>query len=256
MTRPDAPTSESESGVFSTSIQAIRTRVLSGLLLALPIAITIWIILQIYLTLQGLLLNPTARLIALLFGVEISERLPRWWVDFVAPLIGVGLAIVLLYLLGYLVRTKLADAIDWVMLRVPFVTTIYRSVRKIFQALEDPTMGFKRVVLVEFPHPGMRSLAFVTKSLRDQETKKEILCTCVLTGVMPPSGFTLFVDASDVIDVDWTVRDTLQAIVSGGITSPSIIRYYRGQRTIVETDRIIDSSGRPIEHGPFPADGE
>ena len=53
--------------------------------------------------------------------------------------------------------------------------------------------GFKRVVLVEFPHPGMRSLGLVTNSLHDATTGRTILTVCVMTGIMPPTGFTLFV---------------------------------------------------------------
>ena len=49
---------------------------------------------------------------------------------------------------------------------------------------------------------------------------------CVLTGVVPPTGFTLFVPEESVTDVDWTVNETIQVILSGGLTSPETIRYF------------------------------
>ena len=103
-----------------------------------------------------------------------------------------------------------------------------RAISNLFRSLQGPGEEgrFRRVVLVEFPQPGLRSLAFVTNSLTDQATGRTILCVCVLTGVMPPSGFMLFVPEESVIAVDWTVNQTLQAILSGGITTPETISYF------------------------------
>lgn len=84
------------------------------------------------------------------------------------------------------------------------------------------------MVLVEFPNPGMRSLAFVTNTLHDEATGQTILCVCVLTGVMPPAGFTLFVPEENVTDVAWSMNQTLQVILSGGITAPPTISYFPG----------------------------
>ncbi|HEV3162926.1 MAG TPA: DUF502 domain-containing protein [Isosphaeraceae bacterium] len=234
-------------------ITSIRTRILSGLLLALPIVITLWIIYWLYSTLQGLVLNPLARLInGSVFANRARQELPFWWDNVVAPLTAIVLVLAFLYFLGYLVRTRLARAVDWVLLRVPLVTIVYKAVRNVFQALEDQGQGnrFKRVVLVAFPHPGSRALAFVTKSLQDAETQKTILCVCVLTGVMPPAGFTLFVPEEDVINVDWSVNQTLQTILSGGITAPSSIRYFGPSHAPLTAGPIIDMKGHPIDTHP------
>jgi len=85
---------------------------------------------------------------------------------------------------------------------------------------------FQRVVLVPFPHPGSRALAFVTRSLKDEATDRTILCVCLLTGVVPPAGFTLFVPEEEVTEIQWTVDQTLQAILTGGLTAPSTIGYF------------------------------
>jgi uncharacterized membrane protein len=121
-------------------------------------------------------------------------------------------------------------------------------VRNVFQSLTvDEEKSLRRVVLVEFPHPGSRALAFVTKTLRDQETDRTILCVCVLTGVFPPAGFTLFVPEENVVDVDWSMNQTLQTIISGGITAPSCVRYHAGPVPPHGTGPIIDTHGHPFE---------
>ena len=109
--------------------------------------------------------------------------------------------------------------------------------------------NFKRAVLVEFPHPGMRSLAFVTNSLQDVSTGQTILSVFVLTGVMPPAGFTLFVAENSVTNIAWTANETLQAILSGGITTPSSIHFFKGLNVplAVSSGPLVDAAGHVLQ---------
>jgi uncharacterized membrane protein len=114
-------------------------------------------------------------------------------------------------------------------LKVPFVTTIYKAVRNVFVALrQDPsdTARFKRVVLVKFPHPGMRVPGFVTSSCKDEATGKIILCVYVPTTPIPTSGYMLLVPEDEITDLPWDLNETLQAIISGGISVPPKVNYY------------------------------
>ncbi|HEU5118957.1 MAG TPA: hypothetical protein VFT74_20370, partial [Isosphaeraceae bacterium] len=108
---------------------AIRRRILSGVLLALPVVITFWIIYWLYSTLQHWLIDPVARLVRMAIGEVRFEALPWWWQQYVSPLIAVALVLVALYFLGLFVRTRLHQALDWLLLKVPVVTVIYKSVR-------------------------------------------------------------------------------------------------------------------------------
>lgn len=214
------------SGLVDPLARAIRTRIVSGLVLALPIALTFWILYWLYATFQGIILEPMTNLYRRLFEHEPS----LWWVRFGAPLVAIVLILAFLYLLGLLVHSSVHRAVDATLRRLPVVTTLYNALSNVVQSLGDQVQNgrFQRVVLVEFPHPGMRSLAFVTNTLRDARSGRTILCVCVLTGVVPPAGFTLFVPEESVTDLDWTVNQALQAIVSGGITAPAGIGYFGG----------------------------
>jgi uncharacterized membrane protein len=228
MTRLDNDLSPAENGA-RTFWGDFRSRVVSGLFLALPIVITFWIIYWIYHTLRLYLLDPIARFIQYLRSTGTLESPPQWWDDYAAPVVALLLVLIFLYLLGLLVQSRLSQLIDSVLLRVPLVTTIYAAVRNLFAALDrqrQQTSQFKRVVLVEFPQPGMRSLGIVTNTLHDATTGRSIVCVCVLTGVMPPTGFTLFVPEESVTDLPWSVNEMIQAIVSGGITVPQTIDYF------------------------------
>jgi uncharacterized membrane protein len=257
MDRPDnahetrSATPPDEGAGFRGVISSIQSRIVGGLVLALPIVLTFWIIYWLYETLKQAVLDPMARLVRYLFGREgIHAPLDFWWDQVVSPAIAIVLVLTFLYFLGLFVRSRLHTAVDWVLLRLPVVTTIYKALSNVFRSLGQQFQQgqrFKRVVLVQFPHPGARSLAFVTNSLQDVSTGKTILCVCVLTGVMPPAGFTLFVPEESVTDIDWSVNETLQAIVSGGITAPASIHYFEGHRAAAATGPIVDPLGHPIE---------
>jgi uncharacterized membrane protein len=229
---------------------AIKTRIISGLFLALPITITISIIYWLFTTLQAFLLDPIAHLVVLLIGNRAgaggAPPLPYWWERYISPLIAIGLVLVLLYFLGYFARSRVARLLDWLMLRVPGVTVIYSAVRNVILSMETQRQSRMpyRMVLVPFPHPGMKALAMVTKELRDADTQKTILCVYVMTAVVPPAGFTLFVPEEEVVDVDWTTNETFQVILSGGMTAPGLIRYHTGGPTkLIVPGRVATEEG-------------
>jgi uncharacterized membrane protein len=232
-------------GVLGTLTALVRTRIIGGLLAALPIALTFFVIHWLYVTAIAAL-TPLIEAVRYVLGNHGLEA--RAWYNVVAPAVAVVIVLCSLYLLGLFVHTRVHRAVDWLMLRVPVVNTIFKAINNVFESLGKQMgggSGLKRVVLVEYPHPGMRSLAFVTNTLRDATTDRTILCVCVLTGVMPPSGFTLFVPEEDVTDVDWSANQTLQAILSGGITAPASIHYFQGLR-VPPSGPIVDAAGHPI----------
>ena len=155
---PVAPPRPVGSGNSDVGFHAFQTRIVSGLILALPIVLTFWIIYWLYSTLKQLVLDPIARVIKYLLDVNQIGDLPRWWNQFAAPLVSIILVLLVLYFLGLVVHSRLHRAVDWVLLRLPLVTTIYKAIRNVFHSLENQAQSsrFQRVVLVEFPHPGMR----------------------------------------------------------------------------------------------------
>jgi uncharacterized membrane protein len=230
---------------------------MSGIVLTLPIVITFWIVYWIVLTLEQFLLNPIATVLHrtnawIRDNPALQEMdLPNWWYDIASPLLALFLMIAFLYVMGLLFRTWLYRTLEGILLHVPIVATIYRAVRNVVDSLGTQLRGgaeFKRVVLVEFPHPGIRSLGLVTNSLQDETTGRTILTVCVLTGLMPPAGFTLFVPEESVTNIAWSVNDTLQAIMSGGITAPQTVHYFRGasDTTMPAEGSIVDTGGHAL----------
>jgi uncharacterized membrane protein len=196
----------------------------------LPVLITLWVIYWVYSGLEKYVIDPIALLV--LWEVRRGQpdsELPPWFERYAAPPIAILIALLLLYCLGFFVRSRVRRVIDWVLLRLPVISVIYNGVRKVFQSL-DRQRGQRRpqrVVLVAFPHPGVRAPAFVTGTCRDFETQKVLLCVYVPTTPVPTSGYMLLVPEEEVTEPDWSPEQALQAIISGGLTAPPEVRYFK-----------------------------
>ena len=150
-----------------------------------------------------------------------------YFLDAFFSLLAVASLLAILFVAGMFAQSRLHKVFNWVLLKVPGIKTIYAAVSNVFNSVSG-TQGmkdFKRVVLVEFPHPGMKAPAFVTNECVDTTTNKTILCVYVPTTPVPTSGYMLMVPEENVVSLNWDLQETLQAIVSGGITVPDRVSY-------------------------------
>jgi uncharacterized membrane protein len=211
--------------------RSFRDRVLGGLMLAMPVLITLWIIGWLYSFLETKIIDPLAGFVLWkLRWTTSSTELPPWLENYVAPLIAIVLAIFILYFLDLLADTRLRRSIDWTLKRVPIFSHIYNPVQQIFETLENQPdqQRTQRMVLVTFPHPGVKLPAFVTATCRDVVTKRTLLAVYVPTTPVPTSGFFLLVPEDEVTELNWNTEQTLQAVMSGGLTSPAEVSYFKG----------------------------
>jgi uncharacterized membrane protein len=205
-----------------------RRRIMAGLFAALPLFITAWILGFIYNLIIYSVLNPLRNLILGVFGLTPNKDSPWWWQMAVAPGLVMILLGLVLFLLGGLAQSRIYRSIDWLFRNVPIVKTVYDAVSGFIKSLSQSGSSaskFEKVVLFNFPNSRVKSLGFVTGTLVDKQTGNSIYAVMLLTGVMPPTGFTLFVPVEDVIEIDWTPTQAIQAIVSGGISIPDQLRF-------------------------------
>src|SRR5262245_16506169 len=210
---------------------SIRARVLGGRLLVLPLLVTIWVVYWLYMFLEKWVIDPLALVVLwAVRGGQPDTTLPPWFETYAAPVIGVLAALLLLYGLGFFVKSRVRRAMDWVLQRVPGVSVVYNGIQKVFQTLEKQRIQQQmpqRVVLISFPHPGMKVPAFVTGTCRDVATGKVLVCVYVPTTPVPTSGYFLLVPEEEVTELNWTPEQALQTIISGGLTAPHDVSYYR-----------------------------
>jgi uncharacterized membrane protein len=231
----------------------ICERILSGLFLVLPLLITFYIIYWLYSILEKYVIDPVAQVVLWkLKWTTSSTELPEWFERFVAPLIAIIVVLVLLYCCDYFSNSRMRWTMAWVLRRVPLVSQIYSPIQKMFQAMEKQPgqQGPQRLVLIKFPHPGVKLPAFVTAECRDVETQKVLLCVYVPTTPVPTSGFFLIVPEDEVTELNWNTEQALQAIMSGGLTAPPQVSYFRTRPAVdlvtSEVRSKPDNGGRSL----------
>lgn len=246
---PSVSNPTNQLGHFWSSFYLIRNRVLAGFIVALPVIITFIVIKWLYEFLAKDVIGYTANALIELWNVT-EEPLEKantnselgdavidiarsvWFVNnILAPVTALLLIGGALFMLGMLFRSRWHRFFDWVMSSVPGVGVIYKSVNNVIDSVRsssDEEKKFQRVVLIKFPHPGMKVPAFVTSSCTDANTGKEILCVYVPTTPLPTSGYMILVPVEEVTEISWELQETLQAIVSGGITVPRTVEYTTG----------------------------
>ena len=202
----------SEHGEKSGGYRRFRTRLLAGVLLLVPLVVTV-IVLRFLLGVVRGLLDPVLDILG-------ASGLP----DGVALAISLLGLLLLVYLAGLLAANvfgrRLIDLLERALGHVPLVKSIYTSSRKAVDMLSSSNKAsFKSVVLVEFPGPGLRSLAFVTGTVLDHEGHP-CYKLFVPTTPNPTSGFLQIVPQEKVIITTLSVEDGIKMVVSGGILSP------------------------------------
>jgi uncharacterized membrane protein len=212
--RPSAVPAKAAPGMMSR----IRNYFLTGLIVAGPVAVTLWLIWW-FVTVVDNLVRPF---------IPVAYR-PETYLPVNIPGLGLIFAFLALTLLGFLtanlIGRKLVDFGDSLLNRMPIVRPIYRTTKQIFQTLFSKSeSSFRRVALVEFPSPGMWSLVFLTQSPH-AEISDHLPATDYVSAFMPctpnpTTGFFFYVPKRDVIDLDITVEQAMTVIMSAGIVQP------------------------------------
>jgi uncharacterized membrane protein len=201
----------------------LQRNIIAGILIVVPIWLTVWVI-----TFLINLLIEFGSPAALRLGQLVAPNSPglaalvraTWFQDLAA----VVLVLVGLLLLGVVGRAvigrRLLDAFDNVMARIPLVQSIYGSARKLVQTVQTKPDSGQRVVLIEFPSPGMKAVGLVTRTFIDPASGTEIAAVYVPTTPNPSSGYVELVPSATLTPLDWTVNEALTFIISGGAVAP------------------------------------
>jgi uncharacterized membrane protein len=198
----------------------VRTYFLTGLVVAGPVAITIWLVWS-FVTWVDDLVRPF---------IPIAYR-PETYLPIKVPGFGLIIAFLALTVLGFLtanlVGRTFVEIGETILERVPIVRPLYRGLKQVFETLFSKTgSSFRTVGLVEFPAPGMWSLVFlstppgadITTTLPSQEEYVSAFMPCTPN---PTTGFFFYVLRREVIELGVSVEDAAKLLMSAGMIQPS-----------------------------------
>jgi uncharacterized membrane protein len=187
----------------------IRGQFMAGLLVIVPLGATILILVWLFNAIDNIL-QPV---IEAIFKRDI-------------PGVGFGVTIILIFLAGVVARNVIGRKIlvwgDTLLNKVPIFKLVYRSIRQILTSFSVPDSTFMQVVLVDFPHPGMKALAFVTNEMTDKDGKK-LYSVLIPTAPNPTSGFMEIVKEDDIIHTKITIDEAMKMVISAGRVMPEDI---------------------------------
>ncbi len=194
----------------------MRRYLIAGLIVWVPLGITIWVLHWLLTSLdQILLVLPESARPRALFGFDI-------------PGLGLVVFFVILFLTGVLAANffgqRLISAWESILGRIPFVKSIYSSVKQVSDTLlASKGYAFRKALLVEFPRPGSWTIAFLTGTPSSAVTPyltEEHISVYVPTTPNPTGGYFLMLPLSQVRELDMTVDEALKYIISMGVVAP------------------------------------
>jgi len=212
------------------SLRWVRNSILMGLALVVPVALTAWIVWNIF---RLLVTNSFVRLL----GAGLAQFFPDVWrdsrsVEALTRGVAVLLLVAALFVLGWATRSYFGRRLyltgDRLLSRLPMVNRIYLFIRQISEAVMRQRQSlFREVVMVEFPRAGLYSIAFVTTPMPPAMRARfplapetDLVTLFVPTTPNPTSGFLVFAPRSQLLPFPGTTADAMKTILSGGNIYP------------------------------------
>jgi uncharacterized membrane protein len=194
----------------------LKKYLITGLLIWVPLVITVWVLSILVGTLdQTLLLLP-------------ENWHPRALLGFNIPGLGVVLTLVVVLITGVLganiIGQRLVTVWEALLNRIPVVKSLYSSVKQVSDTLFSSSgLAFRKALLVQYPREGSWTIAFLTGQPGGDvanHLKGEYVSVYVPTTPNPTSGFFLMMPRADIIELDMDVDAALKYIISMGVVPP------------------------------------
>ncbi|WP_298612745.1 DUF502 domain-containing protein [uncultured Thermosynechococcus sp.] len=204
--------------------QAIKNDLIAGLLVVIPLATTIWLSISV-----------SSWVLDLLTRIPKQVNPFKTWHPLLVDLLNVAVGIIVpltgILLIGLMARNIfgqwLLNTGESLLKRIPLAGSVYKVLQQLLQTiLRDSRDRFRRVVLVEYPRPGLWAVAFVTGTINGSlQTvfSEPMLSLFIPSSPNPTTGWDVIASERDVRDLDISIEDAFKLIISGGIVTPGSV---------------------------------
>ncbi|HMA82344.1 MAG TPA: DUF502 domain-containing protein [Candidatus Binatia bacterium] len=196
-------------------MDSLRRYFLAGLLVFLPVAITLWFIGWVIGLLDSVL------------AVLPDALHPNTYLPFPVPRLGAVVTLLLILFLGVLTSgvatRRFLAAWETAFIKIPVFRGVYTAVQKLVQTFLGQSNGQRQVVMIEYPRTGIFTVGFAMgRAWSHLEDKKnlQLVNVFVPTTPNPTSGFYLLVPSSEVTPLNMTMEEALKLITSSGLITP------------------------------------
>jgi uncharacterized membrane protein len=208
--------------VFSRPLRSIQRSILAGIITIGPLFVTYLIFSFLFTSLAKAGL-PIVRLLGTVYPMG------RFGNPFLQSVLAVLLTLVVLYVVGrvtsLVVGREAFGLFEAALEKLPFVAKVYTSVRQLIDTMMTKKSSSQRVVLVDFPLEGQKSIGFLTRTLTDSTTGELLASVLLPNAINPTSAFLQVLPMSRVIETSLTMEQAMSMLMTGGAVGPDTIRY-------------------------------
>jgi uncharacterized membrane protein len=151
----------------------------------------------------------------------LAPWLQEPWIQWLSAVL---VALLVLYAIGAtssrVIGEKLFELFERIVERIPLVDTIYNATKKLVDVLRQKPESSQRVVLLDFPREGLKTLGFVMRTFADAQTGEELAAVYVPTALNPTSGFLEIVPVAKLVVSDIPTDQAMTMIISSGAVIP------------------------------------
>ncbi|MGA3345811.1 MAG: DUF502 domain-containing protein [Terracidiphilus sp.] len=208
--------------VLARPLRSLQRNILAGIITIGPLFVTY----LIFSFLLGALAKaglPVVQLFAAIF--------PQGWLGhpWLQSVLAIVLTLVVLWVVGrvtsLVIGRQAFELFEALLERLPFVAKIYTSVRQLLDSMMAKKESSQRVVLVDFPIAGQKSIGFLTRTMTDSTTGELLAAVLLPNAINPTSAFLQILPIQKVTDTDLTMEQAMSMIMTGGAVGPESIRF-------------------------------
>lgn len=208
--------------VLSHTLRSLQRNILAGIITIGPLFVT-YLIFSFLFTTLAKAGHPLVQLFTVIFPLG-------WFTNpFMQSVLAIVLTLAVLYLVGRItsvvVGRQAFELFESALERLPFVAKVYTSVRQLIDTMMAKKPSSQRVVLVDFPIEGQKSIGFLTRTMTDSVTGEPLAAVLLPNAINPTSAFLQVLPVAKVIETNLTMEQAMSMLMTGGAVGPEAIQY-------------------------------
>jgi uncharacterized membrane protein len=200
-----------------------QRNLIAGFLAVIPLVV-VWLVFDFVLEALSDFGRPMANAFAEFIGERFPVMTPIFADGKVQWIIALLVTLLVLYTIGAItnrvVGQRLWAVIEGIITRIPLVQTVYSAARKLVDVLRTKPENAQRVVLIDFPHDGAKTIGFVMRTFTDAATGEDLAAVYVPTAVNPTTGYLQLVAVDRLVPSDMTSEQAMAMVISAGAVLP------------------------------------
>jgi len=211
---------QSVKSVLVRPMRSLQRNILAGLITVGPLFVT-WLVFSFLLDKLVRAGQP------LVYGLQ--SMYPEAWLrrPWMQSILAVVLTLLVLFVLGKLTSLVIGRQVfglfESVLERLPVVAKVYSSVRQLLDTMMAKKDSNQRVVLVDFPIAGQKSIGFLTRTIFDSNTGEELAAVLLPNAINPTSAFLQLLPMSRLTLTDLNMEQAMSMLLTGGAVAPERI---------------------------------